>query len=82
MIATLDHPSICKYRMNKSITLMFLLLSPFIVVAQTSNESSSAPPSEEMLEFLADWESVDHEIWEVLEHHALEDVSATAEVNH
>lgn len=69
--------------MKKLIALVFLLLLPDLVAAQSQDSAADAidtPASQEMLEFLAEWGSIDDETWELLEHHALEDVSASAEV--
>lgn len=52
-----------------SLVLWLLLLSP--AVAQESTDELY--PSEELLEFLADFGDIDEETYELIEYHALQD---------
>ena len=63
-----------------------LLISMFAcsAVARADAQGGGADaelPSAEMLEFLGELEPLDEETWQLLEHHALEDVAQNEEVN-
>jgi hypothetical protein len=54
---------------------------PAVAWPQTQVPAAQELPSEAMLEFLGEFEAVDDETWQLLEHHALKDVSENKEVN-
>ena len=67
--------------MKTALTLLLILCYPALVGARDQPVGEDeAPPSEAMLEFLADLEPVDDETWRLLEHHALRDLRAAQEV--
>lgn len=67
--------------MRIGLNLLLILCCPALAGAQDQPPTAvDAPPSEAMLEFLADVEPVDDETWRLLEHHALRDLGAAQEV--
>jgi len=67
---------------RNGIILVIVLAWPALATADAHLSATDQDlPSAAMLEFLGDLEPIDEETWQLLEHHALQDVAQNQEVN-
>ena len=71
-----------EFFVRSGIILLIVLAWPTLAAADAHLSAKEQDlPSAAMLEFLGELEPIDEDTWQLLEHHALQDVAQNKEVN-